>query len=63
MIRDLMSKHKTALKQASSIVAEQNSPPHAHITKVFGDKKDFGHDKKLRKRRKGPSIGKTILTR
>ena len=58
-----MKNHKTAVRQASSIVAEQNSPPRAHISKVYGDKTDFGHDKKLKRRRKGPLIGKTILTR
>ena len=63
IIRDMMKNHKTAVRQASSIVAEQNSPPRAHISKVYGDKTDFGHDKKLKRRRKGPLIGKTILTR
>ena len=54
------------MKQASSIVAEQMRPPHAHITKVVGDKKDFAHDKKIKrsKRRKNNSTtGETILTR
>ena len=61
IIRELLQRHKTALKRATSIVAEQNSPPRAHITKVYGDKKDFGHDKKLKKRRKGPLIGNPLL--
>ena len=59
-------KHRLATTKATSIVAEQMQPPHAHITKVVGDKTAFAHDKKIRKSkrlRNNSMGGQTILTR
>ena len=45
-------------------MGEQNKPPHAHITKVVGDKTDFGRGFKKHIRHKGgSSVCKTVLTR
>ena len=63
LIDGQLDKHQYAVKKANSVVAEQNRPPHAHISKVVNGKTDFAHDKKLKRKRRGLSVGKTILTR
>ena len=64
IIHSQLRKHQQAVKKAKSFVGEQNRPPHAHITKVVGDKTDFGRGFKKHHRRKGgSSVCKTVLTR
>ena len=64
MIERHLKNHQQAIKNIKSYVSEQNKPPHAHITKVTGDKTDFGRGFKKHHRRKGgSSVCKTVLTR
>ena len=61
MVNTQLLKHRNAIRQAKTLL--DLKPPHAHITKVVGLKKDYGHDLKAKKRKKGASQGHTILTR
>lgn len=64
LIKSQLINHKNALRQTKAVLADQLLPPHAHITKVKGEKTDFGRDFRLKKKRKrGKSICQTILTR
>ena len=63
IIRERQKSHREALKRVTSVIASDLRPPHAHISNVVGDKTEFAHDKKRRRRSKKPFTLNTILLR